>query len=139
MARRRHRRGEGSVWYDRVNGCWWARVSLGVVDGKRVGRKVRRRTEREALAELERMRRLYGAGGEPARQTLDTYLVDWLASHGPSVRPSTRTSYTGHVKRHISPLLGGILVGKLQQSDVRRLIADRTTAGLSPATVARIV
>jgi integrase len=39
---------------------------------------------------------------------------------------------------HISPLLGGIPVAKLTTRDVRRLIADRSAAGLSPSTVRRI-
>jgi integrase len=55
------------------------------------------------------------------------------------VRASTLVSYQGHVERHISPLLGGIVVARLQPSDVRRLIADRLAAGLSPASVGRIV
>lgn len=139
MARRRARRGDGSVSYDRANRCWWARISLGVVDGKRVVKKARASSEDAARAELERLRRIYVSGGEPARQTLDTYLAAWLDAHGPSVRPSTRTSYEGHIRNHISPLLGGIPVARLRPSDVRRLIADRTGAGLSPATVGRIV
>lgn len=59
--------------------------------------------------------------------------------HEPNVSPATMVSYSGHVERHISPLLGGIMVARLQPSDVRRLIADRLRAGLSAATVGRIV
>ena len=129
----------GSVSYDRTNRCWWARVSLGTVDGKRVVRKARAATKEAAQDELVKLLRLYGAGGEPARQTLSAYLDDWLASHGPSVRASTRVSYAGHITNHIAPLLGGIMVGKLRPADVRRLIADRSAAGLSPATVGRII
>lgn len=139
MARRRQRRGDGSVSYDRTNRCWWARVSLGVVNGKRIVKKARCATEAQARDELERLRRIYGAGGDPARQTLDAYLADWLTAHGPSVRESTRVSYAGHITNHITPLLGGIYVGKLRPGDVRRLVADRSKAGLSPATVSRIV
>lgn len=139
MGRRRNRRGDGSVSYDRANRCWWARISLGIVNGRRVVKKKRAATEDEAHAELATLIRIYGAGGDPARQTLDEYLRDWLDSHGPSVRPSTRTSYAGHVRNHIAPLLGGILVARLRPADVRRLVADRTRAGLSAATVGRIV
>lgn len=138
MARRKAR-GEGSVYFDRVNGCWWARVSLGVVNGKRIGKKVRAPDKRSAERELETLRRTYAAGGDPSQQTLDEYLADWLRDHGPTVRPSTLVSYTGHVDNHISPLLGGIPLRKLRATDVRRLIADRLAAGKSPATVGRIV
>lgn len=138
MARRRRRRNEGSVFFSKSDGAWIARFPLGVRDGRRVGKKVRCHSESDAKAELERLRRAYAADGDPARDTLDRYLELWLRDHGPSVRPSTRVSYEGHVRMHISPLLGGIPVAKLRPTDVRRLIADRLAAGLSPATVRRI-
>lgn len=113
-------------------------MPLGVRDGRRVGRKVRAPTEQAAKVELERLQRAYGADVDPASGSLDRYLEAWLRDHGPSVRASTRVSYEGHVRMHISPLLGGIPVVRLRTTDVRRLIADRLDAGLSPATVRRI-
>lgn len=136
---RKHRRGEGSVYHDRTNRCWWARFPLGVVNGKRVGKKVRAPTREAAELELEELRRIYAAGGDPSRQTLGVYLTEWIAAHGPSVRESTRVSYTGHIDLHISPLLGGMLLRKVRPADVRRLIAHLTAQGKSPATVGRIV
>jgi len=114
-------------------------VSLGTRDGRRVRRKVRARSEPDARAHLERMLRSFRAGGAPAAETLDEYLRHWLADHGPNVGPRTHVSYRGHVELHIAPLLGGILTARLQPGDVRRLIADRLRAGLSPATVGRII
>ena len=137
--RQRGKRGKGTVYQDVAAGCWVAQVSLGVRDGKRIRRKVRAASEDEARVELERLRRAYSAGADPAKGTLDHYLADWLASHRHVVRASTMTSYRGHVELHISPLLGGISVARLRPSDVRRLIEDRLAAGLSPATVGRII
>ena len=136
---RRRQQGSGSVFYDHAAKSWVALVSLGSRNGKRIRRKVRARTEYEARANLERLLRAFRSGGSPATETLDNYLRRWLEEHGPSVRPSTKRSYAGHIERHISPLLGGIIVARLQPSDVRRLIADRLAAGLSPSTVGRIV
>lgn len=137
----RRRRGEGSVYES--GGFYEARLSLGyvTVNGKRRRNvlRVRRKSEADAWAALDRMRRDHLVGVDPTRQTLDQYLQAWLHDHGPSVRPSTLTSYTGHVELHISPLLGGILAAKLRPADVRRLISDRLAAGRSPATVGRIV
>lgn len=113
-------------------------MPLGVRDGRRVGKKVRAATEQLAKVELERLQRAYSSDVDPASGSLDRYLEAWLRDHGPSVRPSTRVSYEGHVRMHISPLLGGIPVARLRTSDVRRLIADRIAAGLSPASVHRI-
>lgn len=127
------------MFYDHASRTWVALVSMGSRGGKRVRRKARARTEREARYQLERMLRAYQPGGNPATHTLDAFLQRWLTEHGPNVSEATAVSYRGHVERHISPLLGGIIVARLQPADVRRLIADRLHAGLSPTTVGRIV
>lgn len=133
------------MFYDHAERVWIARVSLGTVQGKRIRRKVRAATEGQARRELERLQRAYGAGADPATMALDLYLTDWLAAHKGTVRASTLAAYQSHVTHHISPLLGGMHVAKIQPRDVRRLIADRlagkTRYGkpLSPTTVARIV
>lgn len=114
-------------------------VSLGSRNGTRIRRKVRSSTERGARAELERLVHAYRAGTVPVHVTLDSYLRDWLRSHGRSVRGSTRTSYTGHVELHISPLLGGIPLDRLQPPDVRRLIDDLERKELSPGTIHRVI
>jgi integrase len=136
---RRGRRGEGTHYYSKADKRWIARFPLGIVNGKRIAKRVKCRTERQAIAELERLRRAYGAGGDPAMQTLDAYLRDWFDTHGKSVRPSTATSYWGHIERHISPLLGGIPVASLRPSDVRRLMVELNRKGLKAATVGRVV
>lgn len=132
MARRR-RRGEGSVYYDRSERTWIARIS---VDGKRY----RRRATSELAAKqiLEDLRRRY-AQGPVAAMRLGDYLDEWLEGVRSSVRPSTFTSYSGHVRMHIKPVIGTIGVATLEPRHVRRLIADREAAGLKPNTVRRIV
>lgn len=135
--RRRRRRGEGSVY--KSQGSWIARFPLGTVNGKRLAKRVRCRSERDALAELERLRRVYGSGGDPTASTLGHYLADWLRSHGRSVRPSTQASYAGHVELHINPLLGGIPLSRVRPNDVRRLIDELDCKGLKPASIVRVV
>jgi integrase len=132
---RRGRRGEGTVYWSKADRRWVARWPLGVVDGKRQARRAKFRTKPEAEDELDRMRRLYGSGGRTTNDTLDAYLAGWLPAHGRSVRGSTLTSYEGHVRLHISPLLGGIPLGRLRPADVRRLIADLERKGLSAGTI----
>jgi len=56
--RRRARRGEGTVYHSRHDHRWIARYPLGTIDGKRRDRRKKFLTEDEAIAELERMRRL---------------------------------------------------------------------------------
>jgi integrase len=135
----RRARSSGSVYFDKANQTWWARVSLGKRDGRPYGKKARAPTRDAALAELEQLNRLYVAGGTPARQTLDEYLTEWHAGHKGTVRASTAVSYAGHINLHISPLLGGIMVAKLRPADVRRLIAELHRKKLSPATIGRVI
>ena len=137
MARRRRRRGEGTVY--RSGGAWIARYPLGTVNGVRRSKRIRCQSEREALAELERLRRAYGAGVEPATHTLGYYLEAWLRSHGRRVRSSTLVSYRGHARLHIVPLLGGIPLSRLRPADIRRLVDDLERKRLSPATIVRVV
>lgn len=127
------------MFFDHAEGVWVARVSLGRAGAKRIRHKERAATEPLAWAALEKLQRTYGVGGDLATMTLDEYLGDWLLAHGPTVKPSTLRSYSGHVKHHIAPLLGGIIVARLRRADVRRLIAESLAAGASPATVGRIV
>jgi len=136
---RRRSRGSGSVFYDHHAHSWVAVVSLGTRDGQRVRRKIRAPSQATARAELERLHRSYRPGSAPSSETLDRYLARWLREHTPNVGRRTAVSYAGHVERHISSLLGGILLPRLQPSDVRRLIADRLRAGISPSTVGHIV
>lgn len=112
-------------------------MSLGSRNGKRVRRKIRAPSERGAKDELDRLLRSYRAGGSTG--TLDAYLEEWLRSHRRNVRLSTFTSYEGHVRLHISPLLGGIPLARLSPSDVRRLIDDLERKRLSAATIVRVV
>jgi len=103
-----------------------------------MSKRERHHTEASALGALERLRRIYGAGGDPATGTLGEYLDSWLIGWE-HVRGSTRISYEGHIRNHIKPLLGGIPVVKVQPADVRRLIADLRRKGLSAGTIVRVV
>jgi integrase len=128
------------VFYSPAMGCWIARAPTVVIEGKATRPRVRAATEEGARQALDRLMRTHGLGlSSPSRMTLDEYLSGWLDGHAPTVRASTLRSYRTHVERHISPLLGGMVVAKIRPSDVRRLIADRLAAGKSPATVGRIV
>ena len=103
---RRRSQGSGSVFYDHHERTWIAVYPLGVVNGKRTRKKARAATEQAARAELERLQRIYGSDGMPLNITLDAYLDDWLRDHGRSIRPSTLTSYRGHIDLH-SPRQAG--------------------------------
>ena len=139
MRRRRRERGSGSVFHSAVDQRWIAKFPLGVVNGRRQEKRVKCRTRDEADAELERLRRAYGRGANPATGTLDQYLGDWLRHHSRSIRASTATSYRIHIERWISPLLGGIPLAKLRPSDVRRLIDELERKGKSAGYIHLVI
>lgn len=140
VAKRRGRRGEGTVYRSKTDDRWIARYPIG---GGRT-KRAKCRTPNEARRALEGFRRDYAHGDEPAKGTLDDYLASWLDTPR-DITPSTLRSYREHVDRHIAPLLGGIPVADLRASDVDRLIRElivkRSRHGrpLSPTTVARVI
>lgn len=100
------------------------RLDLGYVQGKR--RRVTRyaSSEREALAELNRLRREHDAGRLVARvgqMTVAEYLEYWLTELLPgTVKPTTEASYADMTRRHIVAGLGHLDLAKLSRDDVRR-------------------
>lgn len=68
---------------------------------------------------------------------LADYLEGWLARQH-HLRPSTHLSYAGHVRRHLSPVLGTIGVAQVTRSDVEDAYADLRDQGMSPALVRRV-
>lgn len=135
--RRRREYGTGSVFPK--DGRWLAQVGYRAADGRR--RYVTRtlRDERSAKLALPALLARVGIEGIEPRQTLDRFLAEWLSRIQPSISAATLTSYTGHVRMHIGPLVGGIPVDDLRPVDVDRLVLDRKKAGLSPATIVRIL
>lgn len=132
---RRGRRGDGTHFYSRSDRRWIARFPHGP-DGEPL--KAKLRTEDEAKAQLAAWRTRYG-GRTVSGDTLDAWWAEWFPGHAESIRPSTATSYAGHWRNYISPLLGGMALEALDGSDVRRLIASVKAKGRKPGTVHLVV
>jgi integrase len=62
-----------------------------------------------------------------ASGTLGSYLDDWLASTKNSLAPQTWTSYAGHLRHHVQPHIGNVLLANIKESDIERLQAVLTT------------
>jgi integrase len=76
-------------------------------------------------------------------QTMATYLPMWLEGKG-ALRPSTRASYETHIRLHLVPHLGRILLTELGAEDIERMYREimvknsERTRAVSPATMRRI-
>jgi len=130
---RRKAAGDGSI-FKRSDGRWAASLTLGYDAGRRI-RKTLYGPSQAAVRELLQQARQdlrQGIAPSPGRLTIGDYLAGWLDSVQPTIRATTFISYEGHVRLHIVPVIGRILLAKLTPADVRRLIAHRLDTGASP-------
>lgn len=134
MPKRRRGNGEGTV-YRRSDGYWGASVVVGYrSDGRPVRRSRCARTQREALERLAALRaQSLAAPNASDRERLADYLEQWLEnSVRASVSPSTHRSYSGYVRNHITPVLGGVRLARLAPTHVQALQAELSRRGASP-------
>jgi integrase len=140
MSRKRRGRGEGGV-YQRADGQWVGSVSLGYnAAGKRKRLVAYGASKSEAQTNLRRLQNDAAAGVDvkAARLTLGDWLQRWLALVKPTVEPNTYAPYERHVRLHITPHVGRILLGKLAAVHVQGMYAELTEASVSAALQRKI-
>jgi integrase len=81
-------------------------------------------TRRDAARHLKTQTAAAEAGSyvPPTRQRLDDYLEQWLG--GLRLAPQTLAAYRTHVRRHITPRIGGIPLSELTAAHLNTLYAD---------------
>lgn len=142
----RRPRGEGSL-HELPNGRWRGEIDLGIVNGRRMRRKVERKTKHEAARALAQLRKERDAGRDLAKDDpmLKAYLDRWLeTSVKPTVKPKTYASYEQAVLLYIKPHLGNVRLSALKGEHVQRMLNTLLTSGgkdgasLSPRTVTTV-
>jgi integrase len=139
----RRANGEGSVYpiRDKATGkvvAFGGSITLGWRDGKRLRKKIERKTRREVMDALEELKRQHESGVDLTErpQLVAAYLLDWLhhtfalESKGKSVE-----TYEKLLNLYILPSTGGMTVQKVKARDARRLKADLQRRGLSHSTI----
>ena len=117
-AKRRGRRGDGSVYLDKANGTYVGAISR-YTNGKRVRHKVTGRTKSAAQRELHRLRQELDQGVRTsATYTVAQAVDDWLAHDLDDVSERTRTLYTG-ILAPVTDAIGGKPLRDLTVADVR--------------------
>jgi hypothetical protein len=105
------------------------------------GYRTKRDAER-ALAELiDALRR--GAYVPKTRLTVNEFVVEWLASVSPTIRPATAYSYARNLRLHVQPYIGTAALVSVDGGTLNRLYAqllasgrkDLAGGGLSPRSV----
>jgi integrase len=101
-------------------------------------------TQREAQAELNRLLSEINGGTylEPSRTTLATFLDKWLDHIKAHVAPRSHERYAEIARKNIAPLLGNVMLTKLQPAQISGAYATALASGrrngkggLSPRTV----
>lgn len=132
--KKRRGRGEGSI-RKRPDGRFEARLR---VDGRR--RTVYGKTRQEAARALRGLQeaRDKALPVPDGRETVETFLMDWLASEANRLRPTTHARYETLMRLHVIPALGTVRLVKMTPHEVQRLYDERRNSGLSPTTVHHI-
>jgi len=74
-----------------------------------------------------------------AGHTFNVWAQHWLYKLSkPNVKPSTFSSYHGHMKRHILPRLSHIKLIEITSFEIQDFVTDLSRAELSPATIQNI-
>lgn len=109
MARRA--KNEGTI-RKRPDGRYEARIVLGhdPGTGKPIRKSIYGKTQKEVRQQMQRAKVEHedGVYTAPSKITVGQWLDIWTAEYCSHVKQSTRTSYSQHVKNHISPALGAV-------------------------------
>lgn len=134
----------GSIRKDvtRKEGTTWSVVfDVGVdpATGKRQRRRKRGfKTKKEAEKYLAEQLHAIESGTyiKPSRMTFGQYLDYWLDNYARvNVTPKTYEVYCVIARRHVTPVLGGILLTKLQPIHLQQYYTAKQDEGLSAQTV----
>src|ERR1039457_4696456 len=132
--------GEGTVGSRPLpDGRWQARYSTTDATGKVSRKAVYGKTRHEAAQKLRDATRNRDTGLTPlpGRQTVGSYLMDWLDGVRPSLKPRTWDRYEEQVRLHLIPHLGRLWLERLWARGVQPADAALPGRGLGSATVKR--
>lgn len=114
--------GDGGLYKD-SRGLWTATVELPEgFDGKRRRKVVRRKSKKDALAQLNKLKEEYSKHGDLVTnsQTLGRWVEYWMKEILPgSVAPNTYSKYRSATENYLIPLLGKVRLDKLTTTRVR--------------------
>jgi integrase len=94
-----------------------------------------------AQHEAEMKTKLQNPGYSPinvmkGKQSVKDFLEEWIENYGKAnLRPSTYTSYKGHIKNHIIPIIGHVQLRAVTPAMLDKLFQTMTDKGLAQNTV----
>ena len=127
----RRAQGEGTI-RQRPDGRWEARYTVGRDgSGKQVRRSIYGDTEKEVLKRLQQAQVDIenGTYSEPSKLTISEWLDIWLRDYTVNIKPSTLSTYTHNINKHIKPALGAVKLQKLNAHTVQGFYKGLTSSG----------
>ena len=134
--------GSGTI-RKRADGRWEGKYTLGYdpKTGKLIRKSVYGKTQKEVRLALSKIVSEMDSGtyAEPSKMKVSQWLDEWLASYTMNIKPATRSAYEEHIRVHIKPSLGDILLKQLSTRDIQQLYTNLLKEReLSPKTVRNI-
>lgn len=128
---------KGSVFLHK-DGRWEARLSLGVINGKRQSRSFYGRTKEDAE------QKMFAASFTMAQPVLTEMSVkelcyEWLLVMKNRIKISTAANYKMKIEKHIVPAFGRSNVNEITSRIVQAFIETKLKSGLSPRYVTDII
>lgn len=134
--------GSGTI-RKRADGRWEGKYTLGYdpKTGKLIRKSVYGKTQKEVRLALSKIVSEMDSGtyAESSKMKVSQWLDEWLASYTMNIKPATRSAYEEHIRVHIKPSLGDILLKQLSTRDIQQLYTNLLKEReLSPKTVRNI-
>jgi integrase len=120
----------------RPDGRWEGRYRV-QTDGAQKRYSVFAKTKVEAAKRLRDAITAHenGLRRAPVKETVDHYLLTWLAGVEPTLRPRTADSYAQIVRSHLAPAFARVPLARLTPQLIQQTYRDLLSTGLSPKTV----
>ena len=134
--------GSGTI-RKRADGRWEGKYTLDYdpKTGKLIRKSVYGKTQKEVRLALSKIVSEMNSGtyAEPSKMKVSQWLDEWLAIYTMNIKPATRSAYEEHIRVHIKPSLGDILLKQLSTRDIQQLYTNLLKEReLSPKTVRNI-
>jgi integrase len=116
-------------------------LTIGYQGGKRLRKKIERKTRREVADELARLRAKQSDGGDlTAKQpTFREFADAWLdKTFGMRAKPKSVQTYRQMFKYYLFPALGDLKVEKVRYMRVQALVTDLHEQGLADKTISLV-
>jgi len=131
---RRRARGAGSI-SRRKDGRYEGRISLGLIDGKRVRKTIYGNSRVEVAQKLQHLSARLIVGSYALR--LDTYIDTWLVDGRSRWEPQTHRTYSTWLNTHVAPYLGKRKIVDITPSDIKAWMRQLEERGVGASTRSR--